>query len=104
MVQIFGKTLDKKKHVFRGLKDIYGFNKFQIYLLCSKLNIGVDCRIKDLSQIHVVKLLKQIEIFNLDIEINLKRNKQSAIKRLVDIKSSRGMRHIKKKNSKKLSF
>ena len=96
MVQIFGKLLDKHKYVQIGLKNIYGFGIFQIALICSKLNIGFDCRVKDLTQTHVFKLLKEIEISNLDIEINLKKNKRLSIKRLIDIKSNRGMRHIKK--------
>jgi small subunit ribosomal protein S13 len=95
MVQIFGKLLDKHKYVQIGLKNIYGFGIFQIALICSKLNIGFDCRVKDLTQTHVFKLLKEIEISNLDIEINLKKNKRLSIKRLIDIKSNRGMRHIK---------
>ena len=98
MIQIFGKLLDKNKYVQIGLKNIYGFGIFQIDLICSKLNIGYDCRIKDLTQTHVFKLLKEIEISNLDIEINLKKNKRLSIKRLIDIKSNRGIRHIK--NSK----
>jgi ribosomal protein S13 len=91
MVQIFGKLLQKKNYVTRNLIIIYGINKYQIHLLCSKLNIGLDCRINDLSQKYVVVLLKQIEISYLDVEINLKQNKQLAIKRLVEIKSNRGM-------------
>jgi ribosomal protein S13 len=95
MVQIFGKSLNKNKHVVIGMKDIYGLSTFQINLICSKLNIGLDLRIKDLSQIYLVKLLKEIEISNLDIEMILKKNKRLAIRRLVEIKSNQGMLHIK---------
>jgi ribosomal protein S13 len=59
------------------------------------LNIGLDCRIKELSQIHLFRILKEIETSNLVIETNLKQNKRLSIKRLIDIKSNRGMRHIK---------
>jgi small subunit ribosomal protein S13 len=101
MIQIFGKVLDSNKYVLKGLKDIYGLHKFQACLLCSKLNIGFDCKIKDLSQTQIIKLLKQIELSRLDIEINLRKNQELVLKRLIDIKSFRGLRHVKKKIRKK---
>ena len=76
MIQIFGKVLESNKYVLKGLKDIYGLHKFQACLLCSKLNIGFDCKIKDLSQTQIIKLLKQIELSRLDIEINLRKNQE----------------------------
>ena len=94
MVQIFGRLLKMHHYISRDLKIIYGINKFQAHLLCSKLNIGSDCRINDLSQKYVVLLLKEIEQSNLYIEITLKQNKKLLIKRLVEIKSNRGMHHV----------
>jgi ribosomal protein S13 len=94
MVQIFGQLLKINHYIFRDIKTIYGINKFQAHLLCSKLSIGLDCRINDLSQKYVVLLLKEIERSNLDIETMLKQNKKLSIKRLVEIKSNRGMQHL----------
>jgi ribosomal protein S13 len=96
MINIFGKTLHKKNHILNGFKSIYGLNIFQISLLLSTLNIGLDCHIKDISQKHVIRFLKQIEMAHLLIEIKLKQNKQMAINVLIDMKSNRGVSHIKK--------
>jgi ribosomal protein S13 len=98
MVQIFGRLLKIHNYIFRDFKLVYGINKFQAHLLCSKLNIGLDRRVNDLSQKYVVLLLKEIERSNLDVETTLKQNKKLLVKRLIEIKSNRGMQHVIKKS------
>jgi len=97
MVQIFGKTLDNKKQVNIALKNISGLNDYQIKSICNELNIGLDCKITDLSQSYMIRLLKLLERKNLLIEMMLKKDTQSNIKRLVEIKSHRGLKSIRKK-------
>ena len=77
MVQIFGKTLDNKKQVNIALKNISGLNDYQIKSICNELNIGLDCKITDLSQSHIIKLLKLLERNNLLIETSLKKDTQA---------------------------
>jgi small subunit ribosomal protein S13 len=97
MVQIFGKTLDNKKQVNIALKNISGLNDYQIKSICNELNIGLDCKITDLSQSYMIRLLKLLERKNLLVEMMLKKDTQSNIKRLVEIKSHRGLKSIRKK-------
>jgi len=97
MVQIFGKTLDNKKQVNTALKNISGLNDYQIKSICNELNIGLDCKITDLSQSYMIRLLKLLERKNLLVEMMLKKDTQSNIKRLVEIKSHRGLKSIRKK-------
>ena len=97
MVQIFGKTLDNKKQVNIALKNISGLNDYQIKSICNELNIGLDCKITDLSQSYMIRLLKLLERKNLLVEMMLKKDTQSNIKRLAEIKSHRGLKSIRKK-------
>lgn len=97
MVQIFGKVLNNKKQVKIALKNISGLNDYQIKSICNELNIGLDCKITDLSQSYIIRLLKLLERKNLLVEMTLKKEIQSNIRRLVDIKSHRGLRSIRKK-------
>ncbi|MEY3435287.1 MAG: Ribosomal protein [Pseudomonadota bacterium] len=99
MVQIFGKILSNKKKVNVELKNISGLNNHQIKNICNELNIGLDCRINDLSQAYIIRLLKLFEKKNLLIETSLKKEVQLNIKRLIEIKSHRGLNSIRKKTA-----
>nr|YP_009476721.1 ribosomal protein S13 [Proteomonas sulcata]AVM81214.1 ribosomal protein S13 [Proteomonas sulcata] len=96
MVQILGNTLENKKKVYIALTKIYGLNKYQTLFLCNKLNIGKDCKVKDLNQNYFVKLIKLIEQNNLIVENNLRQKYRSDITNLINIKCYRGIRHIQK--------
>lgn len=98
MVQIFGKILNNKKQVYIALKNIGGLNIYQIQNICNELNIGLDCKISDLSQFYIIRLLKLFEKKRLLIEASLKKDIQSNIRRLTEIKSYRGLKSIRKKS------
>ena len=101
MVQIFGKILSNKKKVNVALQNISGLNNCQITNHCNELNVGLDCKITDLSQSHIIKLLKLLEKKNLLIETSLRKDIQTNTKRLIDIKSHRGLKFVRKKSSTK---
>lgn len=97
MVQIFGKVLSNKKRVNTALQNISGLNNHHIEKICNELNIGLDCKITDLSQSHIIKLLKLLEKHDLLIEASLKKNTQTNAKRLIEIKSHRGLKFVRRK-------
>lgn len=99
MIQLFGKMLDSKKQVRIALTNISGLNHHQIDIICNRLKIGRDCKIRDLSQFHVINLLRLLETKNLTIEAALKKEVQSNVSRLIAIKSHRGLKSIRKKVS-----
>ena len=72
MVQIFGKIISNKKKVNVALQNISGLNNCQITNLCNELNVGLDCKITDLSQSHIIKLLKLLVPFFTNEEKKLK--------------------------------
>ena len=99
MVQIFGKILNNKKQVHFALKDISGLKIYLIKNICNELNIGLDCKVSDLSQFYIIKLLKLLEKNKILVETLLKKDIHSDIKRLVEIKSHKGLKFIRKKSS-----
>jgi|GEM_PF-3426991 len=98
MVQIFGKTLGNKKQVNVALKSISGLGDHHISSICNELSVGLDCKIVDLSQSYIIRLLKLFEKKNLLIEASLKKEFQFNVKRLVEMKSYRGLKSIRKKS------
>lgn len=101
MIYIFGKFLNKKKRVHIALKSIYGLGYFQIKVLCNKCNIGLNFKIKDLSQTQIINICKKIDQNKFFIESQLKNIIQSDIKRLITINCFRGFFHRKAKNVSK---
>ena len=65
MIQLFGKMLDSKKQVRIALTNISGLNHHQIDIICNRLKIGRDCKIRDLSQFHVINLINCYKLKNL---------------------------------------
>jgi small subunit ribosomal protein S13 len=102
MIQIYGATLNKKKQLSSALKGLAGLNTFQMINVCNELGIGLDCKVLDVSQYHVLKLLRFLENNEILVESSLKRSNQLAVKRLIDIKSYRGLRVVRKAFFKKL--
>ena len=98
MVQLFGKALNNKKKVWVALKTVLGLNNHQVNVICSHLGVGRDCKISDLSQLHMINLLKVLERKHFIVEGSLKKEIQENRKRLIEIKTQRGLKSIRKKN------
>jgi len=98
MIQIFGKMLNNKKQVHVALENICGLKTYQIKNFCNDLNIGLDCKISDLSQFYIIKLLRLVEKKNVLVETSLKKDIHANIRRLVEIKSHRGLKFIRKRS------
>ena len=60
MVQIFGKVMNNRKQVHVALKKISGVSDYQLKAICNELNIGLDCKISDLSQFLYHKIVKGV--------------------------------------------
>ena len=102
MIQVYGATLNKKKQLSSALKSLAGLNTFRIINVCNELGLGLDCKVVDVSQYHILKLLRFLENNEILVESSLKRSNQLAVKRLIDIKSYRGLKVVRKAFFKKL--
>lgn len=93
-MRISGITLAENKRIDIALTAVFGIGKSLALSILKEAGVDYGKRAKDLSENDEVKIKKIID--DLKIEGDLKRQKSADIKRLIDISSYRGSRHIKK--------
>jgi small subunit ribosomal protein S13 len=92
LARIAGVNLPNQKRLEIGLTYIYGIGPTSARQICAALGLSPDEKIRDLTDEEVTKLQRHIdEAFQ--VEGDLRRERQQAIKRLTEIGSYRGMRH-----------
>lgn len=94
MVYIFNVNLKGSSKVLYSLVKLYGFGIHLSLVILNDLNIGHNCRIKDLNQNTVIKIIKWVEKNRIMIESVLKQKVTSDINKLKHIKTYRGLRHV----------
>lgn len=94
-VRIAGVNIPENKRIEYALTAIYGIGLSLALQILEKTEIKEGEKIKDLPEIKINNLRNLIEK-NYKIEGDLKRHIAQNIKRLKDIKSYRGSRHIKR--------
>jgi len=92
MVYLFESKVPDSKSVFFALKYIYGIGAVNSLSICRKLGFSVNLKIKDLSKEQINQLVSFIESLNLELTDDLKKSKLLNKKRLISIKSYRGLR------------
>ena len=95
MIRILGNNLEKNKKISLALTSIFGIGRSKAILILKSLNINLDQKVKDLSERDSISLRNLLESSHFLLEGNLKRVINQNIKRLIDINSYRGRRHIK---------
>ena len=81
---------DKRLEV--GLTYIYGIGRSQARSVCVSLGLSPDTKVRDLTDPEITKLREHIDA-NLQVEGDLRRERQQAVKRLSEIGAYRGVRH-----------
>jgi small subunit ribosomal protein S13 len=92
-MRISGITIPESKHLEYGLTAVYGVGHSRALSILKELSIDPYKTVKDLSTEEENAIREKVESFS--IEGELKREVTSSIKRLKDIQSYRGSRHIK---------
>jgi len=95
MVRILGNNLSNKKKIYIALTCIYGIGISTSKKLLSQLNINPETKVSDLTEVNVSSLRDYLETEEFKLEGDLKRMISLNIKRLIDINSFRGRRHLK---------
>ncbi len=95
MARIAGVNVPENKRIKIALTYIYGVGEFLSKKILDEAKIDVNKKAKDLSS-EEVALIQRIMDAKYRVEGNLRQVVKSNIKRLKDIKSYRGLRHIKK--------
>jgi len=94
MPRIAGINIPENKRIEIALTYIYGIGRSLSSRILSKLKIDPDTRTNKLSSQQVSHLRELVEK-EYKVEGELRREKMMNIKRLKDINSYRGIRHIK---------
>ncbi len=92
MARIAGVDLPRDKRIEIALTYIYGIGLTTSQKLLKLAGVNPDTRTRDLTEDEVVKLRDIIDKEAI-VEGDLRRERQMAIKRLVDIGCYRGRRH-----------
>ena len=92
MIYLFESELPKNKLLSFALSKIYGLGLKKAFFICKKLGFSRNLTVKDLSKEQISKLVKYIEFANLVIAGDLVKIRLLVVKKLVSIKSYRGLR------------
>jgi small subunit ribosomal protein S13 len=92
MARIAGVNIPPQKRLEIGLTYIFGIGQSTARRVCIELGLNPDEKVRDLTDAEVTKLRAYIDA-NLQVEGDLRRERQQNIKRLTEIGSYRGGRH-----------
>ena len=95
MVRILGNNLANKKKIYIALTCIYGIGIPTSKKVLNELNIDPNVKVSDLNETNISALRDILETEEFKLEGDLKRLVSLNIKRLIDINSFRGRRHLK---------
>lgn len=94
MARIAGVDLPREKRVEIGLTYIYGIGRTKSNEILKEAGINPDTRVKDLTEDEVIKVREIIDK-GYKVEGDLRRDTALNIKRLMEIRCYRGVRHSK---------
>ena len=91
MARIAGVDIPRNKRVEISLTYIFGIGKPTSQRVLAEAGINPDTRVKDLTEEEVNKIRAIVE--GIKVEGDLRKDIRLSIKRLMDIKCYRGLRH-----------
>ncbi|MDR3258024.1 MAG: 30S ribosomal protein S13 [Fusobacteriaceae bacterium] len=91
MARIAGVDIPRNKRVEIALTYVYGIGKPTSQRLLKEAGVNFDTRVKDLTEEEVNKIREAVK--GVRVEGELKKEVRLSIKRLLDIKCYRGLRH-----------
>lgn len=93
MARIAGVNVPDKKRIPIALTYIHGIGRTTAFKLCEQLNIDVQQRMGEASEETLNQIRAAIDSADFKIEGDLRRDVSMNIKRLMDMKCYRGLRH-----------
>ena len=92
MARIAGVNIPTNKRVIIALTYIHGIGRTTAVQIADKLGIDHTRRVQDLTDEEVLRIRETIDS-EYSVEGDLRRNTAMNIKRLMDLRSYRGLRH-----------
>lgn len=93
MARIAGVNVPDKKRTPIALMYIHGIGRTTAFKICEKLGIDVQRRMGELDEDTLNRIRAEIDTDDYLIEGDLRREVSMNIKRLLDMKCYRGLRH-----------
>lgn len=94
-MRILGNNISNKKKLSIALTCIYGIGVPTAIQILKQLKISPTAKVSELSETNMTSLRELFETDAFQLEGDLKRMVSQNIKRLIDINSFRGRRHLK---------
>lgn len=95
MPRILGVDLPAQKRSEIALTYIYGIDRSQAHRILTLAKVSRDKRAKDLTEKEIFDISNAIQRSGIKVEGELRREVQQNIRRLIDIRSYRGQRHVR---------
>jgi small subunit ribosomal protein S13 len=92
VARIAGVNLPREKRLEVALTYIFGIGRSKSREVASALGLSLDTKVSDLTDGEITQLRDYIDQ-NLQVEGDLRRERQQSIKRLQEIGAYRGVRH-----------
>ena len=93
MARLFGTEIPNEKRIEASLPYIYGIGRSTSKRILEQAGINPDIRTGQLTDEQLTKIVQVITTDGILIEGDLRREKQSILKRLISINCYRGQRH-----------
>ena len=95
MPRIFGVDIPAGKRTEIALTYVYGIGRSLSNKVLAEAKVNPDKRAKDLSEKEIYDITSVIQKKSIRVEGDVRREIQQNIRRLIDIRSYRGQRHVK---------
>jgi small subunit ribosomal protein S13 len=95
MIRLLGVDLPRNKKIYIALTSIYGIGLTTSQKILNQAQIDLEKRVFNLSDSEISSLRTVLESDDYKLEGDLRRLVNLNVKRLIDINSYRGRRHIK---------
>jgi small subunit ribosomal protein S13 len=95
VARIAGVNIPANKKVKIGLTYVYGLGDVKALEVCEKAGVNPEKRVHELSDDEIIKVREVIDA-DYTVEGDLRREVSMNIKNMMDKKSYRGLRHMRK--------
>lgn len=95
MLYLLETNLPDQKSVLFSLVKVHGLGKNTVLFICKKMGFSINFKVKNLNQEQIAELLELIDSLNFLLNNELKKIESIILRKLVNIKSYRGLRRIK---------
>lgn len=95
MLYLLETNLPDSKSVFFALTKVHGIGRSTAFFICKNLGFSINLKVKNLNQEQIGEMLQLIDSLELSLNNELKKLKSITLKKLISIKSYRGLRRVR---------